>query len=77
MEEQLLPLAELKPAYDRAVWLYVYRDFSGNDADRAAEDVCLRLGMTSYPQHFLLHPESLEDLADTGRAEAASSSGAG
>lgn len=68
MEEQLLPRAELKPAYDRAVWLYVYRDFSKNPADLAAERVCLRLGMTAYPQHILLHPGTLERLGDTGRA---------
>jgi len=67
MEEQLLPLADLKPAYERGVWLYVYRDFSGSDDDRAAERVCLRLGMTSYPQHFLVDPETLATLADTGR----------
>lgn len=64
----MLPRAELKPAYDRAVWLYVYRDFSKSPDDLAAEGVCLRLGMSSYPQHFLVHPESLERMADTGRA---------
>lgn len=68
MEEQLLPNAELKPAYDRVVWLHVYRDFSGSEADRAAERICLRLGMSSYPQHLLIDPETLERLGDTGRA---------
>lgn len=68
MEEQLLPREELRPAYGQAAWLYVYRDFSGSDADRAAEDVALRLGMTSYPQHFLLDPSTLEEIADTTRA---------
>ncbi|MHC4924095.1 MAG: hypothetical protein ACYTG4_08465 [Planctomycetota bacterium] len=63
----MLPLADLKPAYDQAVWLYVFRDFSGNKDDLDAERICLRLGMTSYPQHFLIHPDSLEERANTGR----------
>ena len=68
MEEQLLPLPALKPAYEKAVWLHVYRDFSGNDADRAAERICLRFGFSSYPQHHLVHPVTLARLADTGRS---------
>jgi len=68
VEEQLLPNPKLAPAYDKVVWLYVYRDFSGNDADRAAERVSLRLGMTAYPQHLLVDPGSLKILADTGRS---------
>jgi hypothetical protein len=68
MEEQLLPHEGLQPAYEKVVWLYVYRDFSGNDADLAAERVCLRFGFTSYPQHHLIHPDTLQRLADTGRS---------
>ena len=64
----MLPRIELKPTYDRIVWLYLFRDFSGSDADLAAERVCLRLGFTSYPQHHLIHPESLERLTSTGRS---------
>jgi hypothetical protein len=67
MEGQLLPRAELAPAYGKAIWLYLYRDFSGSPADKAAERTCLRLGLTSYPQHHLVHPETLERMADTGR----------
>ena len=70
MEKQLLPRAELRPAYDKAVWLYVYRDFSGSEADRAAERIALRFGLTSYPQHHMIHPESLTRMADTGRSVA-------
>ena len=33
----MLPRAELKPLYDDLVWLYVFRDFSGSEADLAAE----------------------------------------
>ena len=68
VEKQLLPNPALRPAYDKAAWLYVYRDFTENEADRAAERICLRLGMTSYPQHLLIHPETMARLADTGRS---------
>jgi hypothetical protein len=64
----LLPRIELKPVHDEIVWLYLFRDFSGSEEDRAAERVCLRLGFTSYPQHWLIHPETLERLASTGRS---------
>ena len=64
----MLPREELKPAFGKAVWLWVYRDFSANEADRAAERVQIRFGVTSYPQHFLVDPYSLEELADATRA---------
>jgi hypothetical protein len=67
MEKQLFPLPELKPVYDKAIWLYLYRDFSGNEPDRVAERTALRLGYSSYPQHHLIHPETLERLTSTGR----------
>ena len=70
VEGQLLPDPQLKPAYERIVWLYVYRDFSKSPADLAAERVALRLGMTAYPQHLLVDPSSLGILADTGRSVA-------
>jgi hypothetical protein len=63
----LLPDAALKPAYDKAVWLYVYQDFSHSPADRAAERIALRFGVTSFPHLFLADPETLRVLADTGR----------
>jgi hypothetical protein len=70
VEGQLLPDPQLRPAYEKVVWLYVYRDFSGGPADLAAERVALRLGMTAYPQHLLVDPSSLGILADTGRSVA-------
>jgi hypothetical protein len=70
VEGQLLPSPDLKPAYEKVVWLYVYRDFSKSPEDLAAERVSLRLGMTAYPQHLLLDPSSLEILGDTGRSVA-------
>ena len=59
----------MEPVHDEIIWLWVYRDFSGNAADVKAENVCLRLGLTAYPQHHLVHPESLVRLANTGRSE--------
>lgn len=66
----MLPNAALRPAYDKAVWLYVYQDFSHSPADRAAERIALRFGVTSFPQLFLADPETLRVLADTGRSAA-------
>ena len=64
----MLPDAALEPAYDKVVWLYVFRDFSESVADRAAERVSLRFGLTSWPQHLLVNPETLDVIGDTGRA---------
>ncbi len=68
MEEQLFPRAELAPAYDQAVWLYVYRDFSEDERDRTDERVALRFGFSSYPQHKLIDPVTLEIVGDSGRS---------
>ncbi|MEW6284179.1 MAG: HEAT repeat domain-containing protein [Candidatus Eremiobacterota bacterium] len=67
VEEQLLPSPELKPLYERITWLYVYRDFSGSESDRAAERIELRFGVTSYPQMMLVDPSNWEVLGHTGR----------
>ncbi|MBC8869995.1 MAG: HEAT repeat domain-containing protein [Planctomycetes bacterium] len=63
----MLPSADLKPAYDKIVWLYVYRDFSKSEADLKAERISLRFGLTSWPQLILVDPESLRVLRQTGR----------
>lgn len=63
----MLPNAALKPVYDRLVWVWVYRDFKNSPTDRAAERVSIRFGVTAWPMHFLVHPETLAELADTGR----------
>ena len=68
LEKQLLPDAALKPAYDKAVWIYVYRDFSDSSADLTAERISLRFSVTSWPQHFLADPDTLDVLSNTGRA---------
>ena len=64
----MLPNPALRKVYEDIVWLYVYRDFSNNVEDRAAERISLRFGVTSWPQHFLVDPQSLTPLANTGRA---------
>lgn len=71
LEKEVLGQSELKPIYEKAVWLYVFRDFSGSEADRKAERVALRLGYSSYPQHHLLHPITLKRVATPGRSIAA------
>jgi len=68
MEKELLANEVLQPAYSKIVWLYVFRDFSGNERDRAAERVSLRFGLTSWPQHLLIDPASLAVIGDTGRS---------
>ena len=68
MEKQLLPNVALKPAYSSAVWLYVFRDFTNSEADRAAERISLRFGLTSWPQHLLVDPDSLRVVGNTGRS---------
>ncbi len=64
----MFPRAELKPAYEQAIWLYVYRDFSGDEADKAAERIMLRFGFSSYPQHHLIHPTTWKRLATPSRS---------
>lgn len=64
----MLPNADLKPAYDKVTWMYVYRDFSGSAADKAAERVSIRCGVTAWPNHLLMDPKTLEIVGDTGRS---------
>ncbi|MHC4958059.1 MAG: HEAT repeat domain-containing protein [Planctomycetota bacterium] len=63
----MLPNPQIRDTYDKVVWVYVYRDFSRNKADRAAERISLRFSVTSWPQIFLADPSSLEILRHTGR----------
>ncbi|MCP4513551.1 MAG: HEAT repeat domain-containing protein, partial [Fuerstiella sp.] len=65
----MLPNAGLKPAYDKAVWMYVYRDFTQSPADVKAERVSLRLSVTSWPQLVLVDPDTVEVVGSTGRTE--------
>lgn len=68
MERGLLSDEKLQARYDDVVWMYLFQDFSGSEADRAAERVAVRFGITAWPQHFLVDPRTLEVLADTGRS---------
>jgi len=68
MERGLLSAPELAPFYDQVVWMYLFQDFSHDDADRAAERVAIRFGITSWPQHFFVDPYTLDVLGDSGRS---------
>ncbi len=70
LEEQLLPHQDLKPLYDQAVWVYVYRTFKKDEADRAAERISIRFGVTSWPQLILVHPVTLKITQHAGRTVA-------
>ena len=66
-EQDVLTKPELKALYGQIIWVYVFRDFSESEADRAAERVELRFGVSSYPQHILVDPSSLTQITSTGR----------
>ncbi len=68
MERGLLSDKELAADYDGVVWMYLFQDFSQSEADRAAERVAIRFGISSWPQHFLVDPFTLEKIGDTGRS---------
>jgi hypothetical protein len=68
MERGLLSDKELAKDYDGVVWMYLFQDFTQSDADRAAERVAIRFGISSWPQHFLVDPYTLTKVADTGRS---------
>ena len=68
MERGLLSDEKLSELYGDVVWMYLFQDFSHSEADRAAERIAIRFGITSWPQHFLVDPRSLEVIADTGRS---------
>lgn len=68
MERGLLSDPKLKAYHDDVVWMYLFQDFSHSDSDRAAERVAIRFGITSWPQHFLVDPYTLEVAGDTGRS---------
>jgi len=63
----LLPNPGLKPVYGDVEWVYVYRDFTRDERDRRAERIQLRFGVSSWPQLFLVDPNTLEIANHTGR----------
>lgn len=67
MEKNLLVNPDLASSYDDVVWMYVYQDFSHDEADRKNERVAIRFGITSWPQHFLVDPYTMDIIGDTGR----------
>ena len=64
----MLPNPAIADTYDKVVWVYVYRDFSKSKADRAAERISLRFGVSSWPQLFLADPATMKILKHTGRS---------
>ncbi|MFK7739290.1 MAG: hypothetical protein AB8H80_03120 [Planctomycetota bacterium] len=68
MERGLLSDTKLAPSYDKAVWMYLFQNFSKSEADRRAERVAIRFGITAWPQHFLVDPVTLKGIGDTGRS---------
>jgi hypothetical protein len=68
MERGLLSDPKLAEFYDDVIWMYLFQDFSGSEADRAAQRVALRFGISAYPQHFLVDPHTMEVIGDTGRS---------
>ena len=69
IEQQLLPSASLKPTYRKVAWLYNNRNFDNSPADRTAERIELRFGISSYPHLLIVDPEKLTVLAELGRTE--------
>lgn len=67
MERELLSNTELSSSYDDVIWMYLFQDFSHSEADRAAERVAIRFGISSWPQHFLIDPKNLKVIGDTQR----------
>lgn len=67
----MLPSDELKPTYDRLVWLFANRNFDNSPLDRVAERIELRFGVSSYPHLLLVDPVKLEIIQPLGRTKQA------
>ncbi|MEL7497603.1 MAG: hypothetical protein AAFN77_08330 [Planctomycetota bacterium] len=68
VESEMLSSSKLKPYYEKAIWLYVYRDFSGSDADRLAQRIGDRYSLSSWPQLWLIDPNNLSVVSEIGRS---------
>lgn len=71
IEQGVLPSPGLKPAYGKVAWLFNNRSFDESPADRRAERIELRFGISSYPHLVLVDPESLTVISQLGRTETA------
>lgn len=71
IEKNVLPSPNLKPLYTRAAWLYVNRNFDDSPLDKIAKKIEIRFGVSSYPQIFLVHPETFQVLSQVGRTQQA------
>jgi len=70
VEGQLLPSEELKPLYEKVIWLWVYRSFKKDPGDLAAERVMNRCGASTYPQLLFIDGPSWTVLVECGRSVA-------
>lgn len=68
MERGLLSDQKLAEFHDKVVWMYLYQDFSDSPADRKAQRVAIRFGISMWPQHFLVDPYTLDVIGSTGRS---------
>lgn len=67
VEEQLLPHKDLSVYYNKVTWLYVCRTFKQDAKDLEALRTHDRVGVSSWPQMFLLDPVKLRKLAAPAR----------
>ncbi|MEE9128127.1 MAG: hypothetical protein V3U11_13405 [Planctomycetota bacterium] len=67
IEEQLLPNKQLKPYYDKVIWLYVCRTFKDTPKDREALRTHDRFGISSWPHQYLFDPKDDRILATMPR----------
>lgn len=71
IEKGVLPSPGLQPAYGKVAWLFNNRSFDESPADRRAERIELRFGISSYPHLVLVDPEKLTVISHLGRTERA------
>ena len=62
----MLPHPDLKPLYDRLVWVWVYRDFKKGPEDLSASRVMERFGVTMWPTMLLADPATGRPLGEAG-----------
>ena len=64
----MLPHEQLKPLYDKVVWLWVFRDFKDSDMEKDAARTMDRYGLTMYPYLLFINPNDHKILTVSGRS---------
>lgn len=64
----MLPHEDLKPFYEKVVWLWVCRTWREDEGDREAARIHDRFGVTSWPHLFVIDPRDDEVLVRAGRS---------